>query len=132
MILLSVTVLNGLVAVVMLRNTFSVKESVEEAQREIISARDQILQERWDTELEVEGMRQPLVPPDPETHPIFERAKEQITNGEYTEARQALYSLLSVVDRLESSQREIVEARAHYLLAEATHLEALSRMEEGR
>lgn len=130
LILLSVTMLNGLVAVVVLQNAFAVRESVHEAKRDISSARDQILDDKWESALEMQRLRSPLVPPDPETHPTFERAAEQIGRGEYASARQGLYSLLSVVDRLEESQRRVVESRAHYLLAQANHLEAMGRLEE--
>jgi len=72
----------------------------------------------------------PLVPPDPEQHPVFERARQEIEHGEYAAARRRLYALLAVIDRLEPSSREEIEARTHYFLARAFHLEAVARMED--
>jgi len=128
-ILGSVTILNGLVAFVVLSNAADMRDSVLDAQREMNRTASEIRSGSVDQALELIGARTPLVPPDAESHPTFENAKEQITRGQYSEARRQIYALLSVVDRLEPSQRKRVESRAQYLLAEALHLEALSRME---
>ncbi len=70
--------------------------------------------------------------PKPERHPTFALAHEEIERGEYGLARRRIYGLLSIVDRLNTDERAVIEARAHYLLAEAQHLEALGRMEDKR
>ena len=131
LILLSVTALNGLVALVTLRNAATMRDSVIEAQRHMAETAAEIKSDSIDQARELIAARTPLVPPDPEAHPTFERARQQILDGDFVGARQGIYALLAVIDRLEVTQRRAVEARAQYLLAEATHLEALSLMEEG-
>ena len=132
LILISVTALNGLVAFVTLRGTATMRDSVLDAQRNIANAADEIREESLDNAIKLVRATTPIVPPDPDTHPTFDRARHHIEDGEYSMARQRIYALLSVVDRLEEEQRSAVESRAQYLLAEATHLEALARMGGGK
>ena len=126
--MISVTTLNGLVALITLRHTAAMRDTVLDAQRNLNETAESIRTDSIDAAVELVEARTPLVPPNPEDHPTFERAREEIDRGEYARARQRVYALLSVVDRLEESQRAVVESRAQYLLAEATHLEAVTRL----
>lgn len=54
----------------------------------------------------------------------LDQALIDISNGEYQDARARLYSLLSIVDRLDPAVGPIIEADATYLLAETWRLEA--------
>ncbi len=128
-ILLSVTVLNGFVALVTLRNTASMRDSVLQAQKELDETANTMRADARDEAVRYLGATTPIVPPDSEDHPTFARAQEHIAAGEYAQARQRVYALLAVVDRLEEGNREVVEARAQFLIAQATHLETLARME---
>ena len=128
-ILLAITAVNALVALVTLRQGANMRDSVLEANTDIREAAERMRADSVDQAREIMELRTPIVPPDPESHPTFERAREEIELRDYTAARKRLYALLAVVDRLEESQRREVEARAQYLLAEATHREALEHME---
>ena len=61
-------------------------------------------------------------------HPALEQARGEVSRGEYAAARQRVYALLSVIDRLEDPRREGLEAECQFLIAQALHLEALERM----
>ena len=104
------------------------RDSVLDARRELNETAEEIREESLETAIDLVEARTPLVPPDPDDHPTFEWAAAAIERGDYADARQRIYALLSVVDRLEESERAIVESRAQYLLAEASHLEAVARM----
>lgn len=127
-ILIAVTLLNVMVAVVALRNGAMIRNSVLDVRREMTRTAEDIRQGAIDSAVELVAARKPLVPPDPNDHPTFEWAAAAIERREFSQARQRIYSLLSVVDSLEESERSVVEARAQYLLAEASHLEAVARM----
>ena len=72
--------------------------------------------------------------PEPETvaaahsHPALDAAREEISHGEYSAARQRVYGLLSIIDRLEDPRRSALEADCQFLIAQSLHLEALARM----
>ena len=74
----------------------------------------------------------PEVSPSPDNHPVFALALEDIEAGKFTKARQRLYALLSVVDRMDPADRDKVEARANYLIAHAWQLEVVTRTEGDR
>ncbi len=122
--LVAIVLVNGLLALITLRTAASLQASMQAAGRSEVAA----AQEPKDELAEAT----PLVPPDPEQHPVFERAREEIERGDYAAARRRLYALLAVVDRLEESSRTTVEARAAFLLAQALHLEAVKRTEAER
>lgn len=72
--------------------------------------------------------------PDPDglgvihSHPVLDEARAQISRGEYASARQRVYGLLAIIDRLEDPRRSALEADCQYLIAQSLHLEALARM----
>jgi hypothetical protein len=67
----------------------------------------------------------PIVALDPANHEAFDRALSLIEEGDYARARQVLYGLLAVVDRMDPVDRAKVESRANYLIAHTKHLEAI-------
>ena len=72
--------------------------------------------------------------PDPEAvepshgHPALDEARAQISRGEYAAARQRVYALLAIIDRLDDPRRGALEADCQFLVAQSLHLEALARM----
>jgi hypothetical protein len=76
--------------------------------------------------------------PDPGTlaatssHPALDAARAEIARGEYATARQRVYGLLAIIDRLEEPRKSALEADCQYLVAQTLHLEALARMGGGR
>jgi hypothetical protein len=132
LVLMSIATLNVMVAVVALRSAATMRDSVLDVERRMAETASEMRSLSTDQGREILQLRKPLVAPNAGDHPTFERAREEIEDGDFAGARQRLYSLLSVVDRLEDSQRREVEARAQFLLAEATHLEAVARLEGDR
>lgn len=61
-------------------------------------------------------------------HPALDEARRQISHGEYGAARQRVYGLLAIIDRLEDPRRSALEADCQFLIAQSLHLEALARM----
>lgn len=123
-IALSVTVLNTLLAVVMLRG-----RGPSDEVRAVASHAD------------AEAGAEALGPvdhetalPDPEhspalhDHPALQTAREELARGEYAAARQRVYAFLSVIDRLEDPRREELEGECKFLVAQTLHLEALARL----
>jgi hypothetical protein len=118
-IALSVTVLNTLMAVVLLRGRGPSDEVRAVASHSEAEAPAPVADE--------------TVLPDPERapalhdHPALRTAREQLARGEYSAARQRAYALLSVIDRLEDPRREEIEGECKFLVAQTLHLEALAR-----
>ncbi len=122
--LFAVVLVNGLLALITLRTAASLQASMQAPGHSEVAAAKEPNEES--------AAATPLVSPDPEQHPVFERAREEIERGEYAAARRRLYALLAVVDRLEETSRTAVEARAAFLLAQAFHLEAVKLSEAER
>lgn len=126
-IALAVTVLNSALAVVMLRGRTSSSDvrpssshaAAEGHQRDALAASPH-------------AARTSL--PDPEAvdpahaHPALDEARAQISRGEYASARQRVYALLAIIDRLPDPRRGALEADCQFLIAQSLHLEALARM----
>lgn len=129
LLLLAITCMNGLVAVVAMKSTGEMRESVLDVGRHVARTADEIREGAFGQARELQTIRTPITPSDPESHPTFDVAVRLIEEGKFAEARQRLYSLLAIVDRLDSADRARIEARANYLLARALHLEALARAE---
>lgn len=76
--------------------------------------------------------------PDPDSvdtlhaHPTLDEARAQIARGEYAAARQKVYGLLAIIDRLQEPRRGALEADCQFLIAQSLHLEALARMGDSR
>ena len=132
LIFIALTCINGLVAFLTLRTSQTMHNSVLDAGRQISETALEIRGHTADQAREIADLRTPIAPIDPEQHPTFNRARKEIVEGRYRDARRSIYSLLAVVDRLDAPQRQVVESRAHFLLAEAMHLEAVKRLEEER
>jgi hypothetical protein len=129
LLLLAITCMNGLVAVVAMKSTGEMRESVLDVGRHVARTADEMREGAFGQARELQSIRTPTTQPDPESHPTFDVAVRLIEEGRFAEARQRLYSLLAIVDRLDSLDRDRIEARASYLLARALHLEALTRAE---
>jgi len=130
-IALAMTVLNSVLAVVLLR-----KPSQTSGQH-AIDAVDQPIASTAHAAPVQTHERAPVLP-DPErvqtshSHPTLERARERIARGEYASARQGVYGLLAIIDRLDDPRRSALEADCQFLIAQSLHLEALARMGEAR
>lgn len=126
-IALSVTVLNSVLAVVVLRGRPSAGDVRPEGRHEELG-RD----ERGALAAPPHAKSVPL--PDPEAidpahaHPALDQARAEISRGEYAGARQRVYVLLAIIDRLEDPRRGALEADCQFLIAQSLHLEALARM----
>lgn len=57
-------------------------------------------------------------------HRAFDEIDNNLASGEYVVARQRLYSLLAIVDRFPSHERDRIEELASYTLADTFRLEA--------
>ena len=133
-ILVAVTSVNALVAIIALKSTGELQRSVQDVGDQVTETATGIVREALRnaaTMADPTGVEtgMPLAAPNPENHPTFEIAREEIQRGEYDRARQRLYAMLAVVDRLDPLVREEIEARANYLLAQAVHLETVERWE---
>lgn len=123
-IVLSVTLLNSALAFVVLRGSTGHGDEVR--------AIDHASSEEPAPENAVPSTEPGL--PDPEQtpklhdHPALATAREEIARGEYGAARQRVYALLSIIDRLEDPRRGEIEAECQFLVAQSLHLEALARM----
>ena len=127
--LVAVTSVNALVAMVMLNSMSTMRNNVIDVGHHVTATADEIRNGAYEQSRVLNDLQTPVVPRDAEQHPTFDRARNEIAMGQYTDARRRLYALLSIIDRLDEEQRAKVEARAQFLLAEALHLEALERME---
>ena len=127
-ILIAMTMMNAMVALVLLRRPSAPAAPAAPWTRteHVPKPIHQPLPEIETTELP------PVAAPRPERHPTFALANEEISRGEFASARRRIYGLLSIIDRMSTSDRPAIEARAQYLLAEAQHLEALSKLEAQR
>ena len=127
-IALSVTLLNGLLGVVLLRGNARMRDEVRAVGHESGDADAGVAR--------AESLAPPSVESsaffDAEAHPAFVEARDEIARGEYAAARQRIYALLAIIDRLEDPRREAVEAEAQFVLAQTLHLEALERMGTAR
>ena len=68
--------------------------------------------------------RSALGGPDPEGRAALRAAERALEAGEFVDARRAMYGLLAVIDRIPQAEREDVEARATFLVAETYRLQA--------
>ena len=130
-ILIAVTSINALVALVALKSTGDLRQSVADVGYRVTETATEMMHASLSASPSAEGTpsADPLSAPNPENHPTFELAREEIQRGEYAKARRRLYGLLAIVDRIDPLEREQVEARANYLIARATHLEAVEKWE---
>ncbi len=71
----------------------------------------------------------PIVSDDPGQQQTFANVLQDFERGDYPLARRRLYSLLSIIDRLEPDTRKDVESRARFFLADSLRLQALAEAE---
>lgn len=136
-ILVTITSLNVLVALVALRSDRDLRHTIDGMGEEFARSASELVEgalraARPGQPSVAERGELPNAPPNPDNHPTFELAQAEMQRGEYARARQRVYALLAIVDRLDPQVREDVEARANYLIARTLHLEALARREAGR
>ena len=126
LILISVTLLNGMVGFVILRQSSDIMKNVSNTGTSLLNTADQIKRNT------IESTRQSLkdgvgLPQwDVENHPTFEIASQDIKAGNYQEARRRLSSFLALIDGIDPSVREEMEARAKLMIASAIQQEALA------
>ena len=121
----NVTLLNGLLGVVLLHGNARMRDEVRAVGNEADAA-DSDVARSGTPSADPDGLF------DAEAHPAFVEARDEIARGEYAAARQRIYALLAIIDRLEDPRREAVEAEAQFVLAQTLHLEALERMGTSR
>ncbi|MCZ6597369.1 MAG: hypothetical protein O7B99_07020 [Planctomycetota bacterium] len=132
-ILVATTLMNMALAGLTYKNAGDMRVELLEAGAEMEQTARDVRNSMNEQRLAVSESFMPITPLDPENHPVFETAEQEIASGEYADARRRLYSLLAVVDRLAPEERGEVEARAGFLLARSLRDEALTREhEEGR
>jgi hypothetical protein len=124
-IALSVTVLNAALAVVMLRSN-SDRHDVRATEEEPAPSAHEPEPAR--PVKHVEPLPNPESVPESHDHPTLDEAREELARGDHAAARQRVYGLLSIVDRLEEPRKSELEAECQYLIAQSLHLEALARM----
>lgn len=130
-VLIAVTSLNALVALVSLKAAGDMQTSVWEGARRVAETAAGL---RAEERAELAGSHANELAglaPDPDQHPTFELVRQDVEAGRFADARQRLYALLAIVDRLEPEVQDELEARACYLIAEASHLEAVGTTERG-
>lgn len=137
-ILVTITSLNVLVALVALRSDRDLRRTIDGMGEEFARSASELVEGALRAS-QAPGASSgagrdalPIVPPNPDNHPTFELARAEMQRGEYARARQRVYALLAIVDRLDPRVREDVEARAGFLIARSLHHEALERLEAGR
>jgi len=128
-ILLAAMSLNGLIAIVLVSSTGRMRDEMQGISDDVETTIRDIRSEYWSQKALLLDETTPIAAPDPQNHPAFARALEEIEAGAYSAARQRLYALLAVIDRVDPAVRERVEARASYLIGHAWHLEALRQLE---
>jgi hypothetical protein len=119
LIAVAVTLLNSALALVVVRS-----QSPADAGPPRFALSERPL-DRKDAERGPETLRTPA-----RAHPALDEAWAEVARGEYAAARQRAYSLLALVDGLESPERGTIEADCRYLIAQALFLDALERREE--
>jgi len=126
-IALAVTLLNSVLAVVMLRG--------RAPSHDVRATGDERAPSTLDSAparpaAHVEALPDPESVPATHDHPALDEARTALARGDFAVARQRVYSLLAIVDRLEDPRKSELEAECQYLIAQALHLEALARMGE--
>jgi hypothetical protein len=127
LIVLSVTALNSVLAVVALHGPSGAGEVRPAEPLEVVEHDE-------DGALAAPPHAVKAALPDPESvdpahsHPALDEARAEISRGEYAAARQRVYGLLAIIDRLDDPRRGALEADCQYLIAQSLHLEALARM----
>lgn len=131
--LLAMVALNLAIAFYTFKSAGSMREELARTGRQMSDTATRIQDGVENQTKTVQETYLPIVPPDPRNHPGLAAALADIEAGRFADARQRLYALIAVIDRMDPEEREEIEARATYLLARSVHAEALERRaaEEG-
>lgn len=103
-----------------------VGDGLSEMSQAVVQATQQLAQESDRQAQVVSSIARPVVAPSPERRDVLAQAEADIAAGQHDLARQRIYALLAVRDRFEPNEREELEARSRYLLAEALGSRALA------
>lgn len=137
-ILVTITSLNVLVALIALRSDRDLRRTIDGMGEEFARSNAELVESALraaqapGAQTVPERGALPSAPPNPENHPTFELAQAELQRGEYRRARQRVYGLLAIIDRLDPRVREDVEARANFLIARTWQAEALASQEVDR
>jgi len=135
-LLIAMTCVNGLVAFLALRTTADLQKRALATDLLIASAADGLREGPAELPSELTGElgspRTSKASVAPELLAAFARARDEIDQGRYADARRSAFSLLAAVDRLDGAQRADVESLARSVLADALQLEALRRLSQAR
>ncbi len=127
MVVIAMTLLNAVIALYTFKNSSDMRDDLNEAAREMSETAADIRLGVEEQAQAVTSSFMPVVPPEPENHATFDRALADIETGNFAKARERVYALLAVVDRMPPESRHDVESRAAYLLAKSYHAEAVAR-----
>jgi hypothetical protein len=124
-LVLAVVVLVNLgLALVSWRSVSSVQELVLGMGNEVIETTQAIRDETSERAQRFESQARPIVSPSSEGAATLEQARRWFDQGEFRRARQSLYGLLAVIDRVDAAVRPDLEARARFLIADSYRFEA--------
>jgi hypothetical protein len=102
----------------------TVRGMVHEVGDQVTSSSQSVREQAEDIARTFDQAARPVVAPRAEGEAALERALELAQRGETQRARETLYALLAVADRLPAATRRDVEARARFLVADTWRLEA--------
>jgi len=123
---------NSAVVLVSWSSQKRVGHDLSEMSQAVVQATQQLAQESDRQAQVVSSIVRPVVAPSPERRDVLAQAEADIAAGQYDLARQRIYALLAVRDRLDPNEREEIEARSRYLLAEALGSRALASSTQER
>lgn len=121
------TLVNAGVVVFSWKANAGLERTVRDFGHEVRQAADEILTETEERVREMSELAAPVVSLPPEHSRVFDEVDRAFVRGDYAGARERLYGLLAVVDRLDETVRDDTEARARYLVADSFRLEAETR-----
>jgi hypothetical protein len=122
--LTGIAALNLLLLAVAVHALGSVRGMVNEVGSQVASSSQSVREQAEDIARTFDQAARPVVAPRAEGEAALERARELAQRGETQRARETLYALLAVADRLPAATRRDVEARARFLVADTWRLEA--------
>ena len=126
-VFLAMTLVNLSVAIVTIRNADGMKGDLENASKKMAATAADIREEVGAHSNAVREQFSPVVPPTPDQNPTFDQANAEIETGNFAKARQRIYAVLAVADRLPEAKREDFEARASFILARSYQAQAVAR-----
>jgi hypothetical protein len=125
LILTSVTLLNGMVGFVTLRQSSNIMQNVNNTGSSLLQTADEIKRRTLESTRAQMQAGVPLAEWDIENHPVFDEASQDIDNHNFAGAIQKLHIFLRTIDGIDPVVREDMEARAMAMIASATQLKAI-------